>query len=173
MYSIDAEFIRFEDIAFGEILGTTGVYVLWTRTAAAKPSYIGEGDIVERVQSHRQQKEWGSNIQTGFVAVMRSDNPKQRKHDAEVVEAMLLDTAEDIGSFPTYNVHPGKFSRVFDRLGGSDRTVRVRVSGWHPLREASPIRGSVLLHARLFDGEEGSGWDLEHPWRASPGRSRT
>ena len=167
MYSIDAEFLRFDEVRFGDVFGATGVYVLWTRDAAVKPSYIGEGDIVERVQSHRKEKKWGTRIQTGCVALMGKD-------DAEVVEALLLDAAKDLfDSLPTYNTHPGKFSRVGERFTGSDRTVRVKVSGWHPLREGARVQGSVLLHARLERiGEEGCCYRTEHPWRASSGRTR-
>jgi hypothetical protein len=163
MYKIDAQFLGLDEIPFLEMMYATGVYVLWTRDALARPSYIGEGDVLARILHHRNEKPWGESVTEGVVAIMTSDNPKQRKHDAEVLEAMLLEAAEQIDCSPTYNTHPGKFKRVFARLGGFDKSIRARITGAHPFKRATSLREPAFLHARWM--LEIQDYFLEQPWR--------
>ena len=48
MYTIYANFQRSRDVDLTETIGATGVYVFWDARANARPTYIGEGNILKR-----------------------------------------------------------------------------------------------------------------------------
>jgi hypothetical protein len=52
MYSIYAEFQRFREVDLAELIGAVGVYVIWDAHAIARPTYIGEGNILKRFTDH-------------------------------------------------------------------------------------------------------------------------
>lgn len=52
MYTIHADFQRFRDVNLIDMIGATGVYVIWDARAKARPTYIGEGNILKRFTDH-------------------------------------------------------------------------------------------------------------------------
>src|SRR6266480_5227646 len=160
MHVIDACFRRLSDISIPDVLGEIGVYVLWSGRAKARPSYIGEGNVLSRLISHHGRS---SRPFDGFAAVLSgADVPWQRaKSNATIVEAMLLCVAQDTDRAPAENLAPGTF-RALDDLFERHGTVRINVSGFDPLRapEESPrIQGCKRIVLRNATGE------LEHDWR--------
>jgi hypothetical protein len=163
MHVIDACFRRLSEISIPDLLGEIGVYVLWSGRAKARPSYIGEGNVLSRLVNHHDRF---SKPFDGFAAVLsRADVPWQRaKSNATIVETLLLHVAHDTDRAPAENLAPGSF-RALDELFERHGTARVNVSGLDPLRapEESPrIQGRkriVLRSAAVEDIE------LEHDWR--------
>jgi hypothetical protein len=46
VYTIYPDFQRFPDVNLIEMIGATGGYVIWDARAKARPTYIGEGNIL-------------------------------------------------------------------------------------------------------------------------------
>ncbi len=163
MHIIDADFRRFSDIAVPDLFGAIGVYVLWRGQAIARPSYIGEGNILSRLVTHHGNL--GSTFD-GFAAPLSHPRvtPQRAKADAEIVEAMLLWVADEKDRAPSTNRAPGKL-RALESIFRNHGTVRINVSGMDPLRppeERPLIRGSKVITLRhAGDGHP----DVEHDWR--------
>jgi hypothetical protein len=128
MYGITIEFVRFDDIKFGEILRATGVYVIWDSQARAKPSYIGKGDILSRLSSHDGNFAFPVK---GYVALVGNRGQKNEDNDALIVEALLLKVAFETDRWPTHNKKSGSIAllkRVYDKHG----VIRVTLNGCDP-----------------------------------------
>jgi hypothetical protein len=163
MHIIDADFERLSDIAIPDILGDLGVYVLWSGRAKARPSYIGEGNILRRLVTHHDNFPKPFD---GYAAVLTNGNgPWQRaKADATIVEAMLLRVAEETDRTPAVNVAAGKL-RPLDDIFQQHGTVRINVFGLDPLRppeELPRITGRKCIVLR--ETTDGS-IEIEHDWR--------
>jgi hypothetical protein len=163
MHTIDVHFQRFSDIAVPDLFGAIGVYVLWRGRAIARPSYIGEGNILSRLVTHHGNL---PNTFDGFTAVL-SDlviSSQRAKANAEIVEAMLLWVADETDRSPSSNRAPGKL-RALDDIFRRHGTVRRNVSGMDPLRppeERPLIQGRKVITLR-FAGNGLSA--IEHDWR--------
>jgi hypothetical protein len=163
MHTIDATFYRFSDIVVPSLFGAIGVYVLWRGRAIARPSYIGEGNILSRLVNHHQNL---PNTFDGFAADLSHPGITSRmaKGDAEIVEAMLLWVAGETDRAPSDNKAPGKLTAL-DGLFRRHGTVRINVSGMDPLRppeERPIIRGRKVITVRYA----GLGIpDVEYDWR--------
>src|SRR5262245_38155773 len=101
MYVVDAVFHRLSDLSITDLFGAVGVYVLWTRDAYARPSYIGEGDLLSRINDHVHG--WLGRSGEGYVAVLGYTSERPSKFDAEVVEGTLLESAARLGRLPARN----------------------------------------------------------------------
>jgi hypothetical protein len=161
MKVIDVQFERLSEIPLGDVLGQIGVYVLWDRLAKARPSYIGEGNILKRLVEH--VKRFALPLD-GYVAPLAAPTPQRAKADAEIVEALLMEVAYHMDRRPSVNVAPGKLRGLDDifRLHG---TLRVNVRGFDPLsppKGARPIGGSKRIV--LCDFADGVAF-LDHEWR--------
>jgi len=162
MHVINVDFQRLSDMAVPDLLGELGVYVLWDGLATARPTYIGEGNILRRLVEHDDRFAWPLD---GFVSVLSSpQRPWQRaKAAGTIVEAMLLRVAKHTDRAPSVNVAPGQL-RALDDIFRQHGTVRINVSGMDPLRppeESSCIEGTkrIVLH-ELSDG----GIEVDHEW---------
>ena len=51
MITLTAEFVRFADLHLRSLFGMVGVYVLWDSRAIARPTYIGEGNVLKRLEA--------------------------------------------------------------------------------------------------------------------------
>lgn len=166
MYVIKAHFQDIHEISFGACLDEIGVYVLWSLNAIQRPSYIGEGDVVSRVAKHMtdDDKPFATNNSiAGCVAIIGREKQRvSRKRDAEIVERTLLDAADRLGVPPSHNKVGGKIASI-DRRGEVHDTIRVSVSGMHPLREGVRLPSTVqLTWRRSRDGL----LELDNlPWR--------
>ena len=162
MYTIRVGFQRFRDVDLSELIGAVGVYVIWDATAKARPTYIGEGNVLKRFTDHVERD--GRKIRhpwDGYVALIRGSTRNVHKEESKAVERLLLDVAEDAGRNPRANAHPGSSSAVMGFC--RDETLRVEVRGCDPLvSPKSPVQSKKEIKARAT-GEDS--YDLEHDWR--------
>jgi hypothetical protein len=163
MHVIHAHFERLSEIPVPMLLGELGVYVLWSGRAKARPSYIGEGNILNRLVTHHSRF---AKPFDGFAAVLsHEDIPWQRaKADATIVEAMLLAVAEATDRKPSTNLASGKL-RDLDDILRSHGKVRINVTGLDPLRppeERPKLRARKCIVLR-FDQDEN--FRIRHDWR--------
>jgi hypothetical protein len=138
MLTIKLHFIRLSEVSLPDIYDQTGVYVLWSGKAKAVPSYIGEGDVLERFNSHAR-KSWAARPIDGVIALIKTAT--RRKAYAELAEAALLHVAKIINRYPTHNGNRGKPTAALEKsLRYQDRnigTIRLVFSGRDPLRAPS------------------------------------
>jgi hypothetical protein len=142
VYTIDAEFQRFRDVNLVELIGATGVYVIWDARAKARPTYIGEGNILKRFTDHvKRHNRRFAHPWNGYVAIIAGSTRDVHKYESTVVERLLLDVAKETDRQPQVNVHPGHVSRVLRFC--RHEMLRIAVSGYNPLippSEAKPLR---------------------------------
>jgi hypothetical protein len=122
------DFVRFDDISFGDILRGTGVYVIWDSQAKVKPSYIGKGDILSRLSSHDGNFAFPVK---GYIALVGNSGQKNEDKDALIVEALLLEVARNTDRWPIHNKKSGSIAllkRVYDRKG----VIRLTLKGCDP-----------------------------------------
>jgi hypothetical protein len=161
MYIINVRFESIREVGLEELLGATGVYVLWPSEACASPRYIGEGKLVDRINAHSK----AFPLPTGVIARtdIRGQDPK---HDAAIVEDLLLQTCDHLGCRPTHNSAGGKnvfLSKTFERHG----VVRLNVTGMNPF--AHPSRRGARLRERreIVARDEGDHYTIETTFRRS------
>jgi hypothetical protein len=162
MLTIKFHFIRLSEVSLADIYDQTGVYVLWSGKAKAVPSYIGEGYVLERFNSHAR-KPWAARPIDGVIALIEAPTPGKQKAYAELAEAALLAAAAQINRYPAHNNHPGKASAALKKtLKHQDhdiRTIRLVFSGRDPLREPS---NPPMCDAKWIVLREGSeGWYID------------
>ncbi len=166
MYVIDAEFIDIWEVSLATCLSEIGVYSLWSDGAAhSRPSYIGQGNVVERISAHMRDDEkpfWNQSSIAGSIALLTGGPNTQRKADALVLELTLLEAAERLGVPPRHNRASGNRAALY-RRGESHQTIRINVRGRHPLRVGVALPKAV----RLTWAERNGGWELERlPWNS-------
>jgi hypothetical protein len=163
MHIITAEFRRLSDLTIPDLLGEIGVYVLWDGHAKARPTYIGEGNVLQRLVRHESRF---AKPLDGFAAILTNRNQtwQRAKADGTIVEALLLRVASDTDRSPAVNVAPGQL-RALDAIFGQHGTVRINVTGCDPLRppEELPIlaRPKQII---LRDSRDGD-LEVQHDWR--------
>ena len=161
MHVVDVEFARLSDISVAFLLGRIGAYVLWDSRAKARPSYVGEGNILKRLVEHIERFALPLD---GYVGPLNEPTWQRAKAHAEIVEALLLEVAYRTDRRPSVNVAPGKLRRL-DAIFRSHGTLRVNVRGFDPLippRVARPIAGVKQIVLRDFTDDTVL---LEHDWR--------
>ena len=165
MYTIYADFLRFDRVHLGDLFGASGVYVLWDSRAKARPTYIGEGNILQRLANHakRDARRFACPLD-GYTAVIAGSTEGVHKLESYVVERLLLDVARDTDRAPTVNVRPGA-GTVVRFLCQSEPTLRVAVRGYDPLippREARQLDRTREIKAWLTDGND---YEFDHTWQ--------
>src|SRR2546430_10167294 len=120
MEIVRAEFFRLDEVPLSSLIGAVGVYVIWDGKAQSRPTYIGEGTILERVGQHASRF---TRPFDGYLAVLGDWSAKRPKREAEILEAVLLAVASGTNSLPTKNRAPGKM-REIDRIFRSHGTLR-------------------------------------------------
>lgn len=164
--TIRASFQRMHDVSLVRAYDETGVYVLWSSQANARPSYIGEGEILKRFVEHLS-KPWATRPLDGLIAIIDEGTARERKWKAEAIELLLLKVSEDVGRSPTHNVHPGKasgFDKLLQRANHNVRTVRFVFGGCDPLLRPDARPMSALKSATVR--AMGDRWVIEaHDWR--------
>lgn len=163
MMVVDAHFERLSEVSITSLLGSVGTYVIWTPDAVARPSYIGEGDILARILDHAGDR-FGRNLD-GYVAALGYSTERQAKFDSELVEGTLLDAADLLGRFPAHNQQGPRVRALWSRLARGHRTIRVNISGWHPLRWNSRLENTSQFNWRYDEREQCWQLDDRLPWR--------
>jgi hypothetical protein len=162
MYPIDATFRPLKEVSLQETVGAIGVYVLWNRAADVRPSYLGQGVLLERIIA--STKEFGTNLE-GYIAIMQKGGESRRKTDAQILEHTLLVAAKRIDQFPTRNQLSGNLAALFKRGAAGHEMIRVNVRGHHPLRWNCALRNTNSL---VWRWDDFTPWVLEEvPWRRS------
>jgi hypothetical protein len=155
MVSIRADFRRFSEVTLQELIRAVGVYVLWSSHSSVRPTNIGEGELLTRINSKSGEL---AQPLDGVLAILN------HKVEAEIAEAVLLHIAEDVGRRPPRNRASGKWASigaVFEYHG----KIKLCVSGKDPLKHpAAPLlRGPNF--AELI--KRGDSVDVVHSWRRS------
>ena len=162
MHVITARFDRLSDVSVADLLGELGVYVLWDGRANARPTYVGEGNILRRLVEHEARF---ARPLDGFVAVLSDESRswQRAKADGTIVEALLIGVADLTDRSPSVNVAPGQL-RALDTIFRQHGTVRINVMGLDPLRppeELPRIAGQKRIVLRQRSGV----LEVEHEWR--------
>jgi hypothetical protein len=77
MHVIRTKFERLDEMPVTRLLGAIGVYVLWSPRADVRPSYPGEGRLIDRfAREHIERFGVGMN---GYVSIMEEGTKRRRK----------------------------------------------------------------------------------------------
>jgi hypothetical protein len=163
MHIITVKFRRLSDLTIPDLLGEIGVYVLWDGHAKARPTYIGEGNVLQRLVRHESRF---AKPLDGFAAILTNSTRtwQRAKADGTIVEALLLRVASDTDRRPAVNVAPGQL-RALDDILGRHGTVRIHVRGCDPLRPPEELP-TLTSSKQIILRESGSGeLEVQHDWR--------
>ena len=164
MYTINARFLRFQDANLNDLIQAIGVYVIWDARAKARPTYLGEGNILKRFSDHAERDDRTfAHPWNGYVAIIDGSAHGVHKEESRAVECLLLDVAAETDRLPVVNAHPGAKSAVIGFC--RNETLRIAISGFDPLlhpENATRLPGTKEIKARA-DGE--NSYTLEHDWR--------
>jgi len=162
MEIVRANFLRLDEVPFSALIGAFVVYVIWDGKAQSRPTYIGEGTILQRVGQHASRF---TRPFDGYLALLGDWSAKRPKRDAEILEAVLLAVASDKDRLPTQNRAPGKM-RAINRIFRSHGTLRISVTGYDPLLIPGQGRSSTKAKiATVRYVADGFPYILEHDWR--------
>jgi hypothetical protein len=146
------------------MIGATGVYVIWDARAKARPTYIGEGNILKRFTDHvRRDGRRFAHPWNGYVAIIAGSTHGVHKSESTVVERLILDVAKETDRQPQVNVHPGHLSTVL--RFGRDEQLRIAVSGYDPLMhpaESKPLPRQKEI--KVWSNSDGT-YGYAHDWR--------
>lgn len=161
MHIVEAEFHRMRDLALPDLVGAVGVYSIWDGRAQARPTYIGEGILLERLAKHSMRFAYPFD---GYIALLGNIGHASHKLNCELIEAVLLIVADKVDRFSNQNDALGKTQRI-RRLFRKHSTMRIRISGYDPL--AIPWQANRMPRAKLailrYEADEVT--SLEHDWR--------
>jgi hypothetical protein len=153
MVPIRADFRRFTAVTLQELIGAVGVYVLWSSHSCVKPTDIGEGELLTRINAKSKVL---ARPLDGVLAILN------HKVEAEITEAILLDIAEEVGKRPPRNRASGKWASI-EGVFESHGKIKLYVSGKDPLKHpTAPILREPKL-VELIDQDDSI--DIIHPWR--------
>jgi len=138
--------------------------VIWDARAIARPTYIGEGNILKRFADHasRQEKKFARPVD-GYLAILGERSVGYHKSHGCVVEYLLLRVAAETDRVPSINRHPGKATLV-RFLCDREPTLRVAITGFDPF--ANPSRARMLpsrKEIKVWLGREEE-LQVEHDW---------
>lgn len=161
MRVIKAEFEPLRDVSVDRLFGATGVYVLWTGRAVFRPTYVGEGYLLDRFSQHAIR--FGDAL-VGCLAILGYESTQKIKDEAQIIEHLLLDVAKQIDRFPIQNKSRGVAAGVKDMFNRHG-VLRVHLGGIDPLRDPT-IPSSRLAMSKVIElrrTREGV-IDVVHDW---------
>ncbi len=173
MRIVDAHFELLTEVSIDRVFGEVGVYVIWDSQARVRPTYIGEGVIIERLSSQVDRVAFPVR---GYIAILDYHGPMQTKKDAEIVEAVLLEIGDETDRYPRLNSQRGSHKQI-KKVLAYDNTLRVKVSGYDPFmhpRAPRPIEQNRWV--TIYSQPKAEAWDAPfcddrhyscwtHPWR--------
>lgn len=167
MYTIRAQFQQFWDVDLAELIASIGVYVIWDARARAKPTYIGEGNILKRFTDHveRDGRRF-AHPWDGYAAIISGSTRYVHKEESRAVERLLLDVAKDTDRTPSENRHPGSMASVLHFC--RTETLRVAISGYDPLappRNAKPLLSGKEIKALFAPVDGKDDYEFDYSWR--------
>lgn len=149
-------------MAFANVLNGTGVYVIWDSQARAKPSYIGMGDLLTRLSSHDDAFAYPVG---GYIGLLGSTGRKTESNEAAIIEALLLEVANQTDRWPLHNRKRGDMSFV-RRMFRCNGLVRVTVTGCDPFGPASSPRYLRTPKQIRFQIDSAGNDVLEYNWNS-------
>jgi len=160
MYPITVSFVRFEDVYFSNVLNSNGVYVIWDSQARAKPSYIGEGDLLSRLAQH---DDLFAKPVKGYIALFGPTGKKSEEKNAEMVEALLLEVARETNRWPIHNGRAGDMNLVRN-VSRSYGLVKISLKGCDPFGPPTAPRYIAKSKHIWFELDVSGKDDLDHDW---------
>lgn len=164
MYSIVADFFRFSELHLADMIRAVGVYVIWDARAIAKPTYIGEGNILKRFADHSQRD--GRRFPLpwdGYVAIISGSTRGVHKFESLAVERLLLDVARETDRLPVANKSPGSSAAVVSFC--TNETLRIAVQGFDPLMPPGHNRPLAAVKEIKAWVEDDHPYSIVHDWR--------
>jgi hypothetical protein len=164
VHTIYADFQRFHDTNLVDLIGATGVYVIWDAHAIARCTYIGEGVILERFTKHvKRDGRRFSRPWNGYVAIIAGSTRGVHKWESTIVERLLLDVAKKTDRSPRVNVHPGHANRVMALC--REEKLRVSISGYDPFLNPAQSRPLSTIKEIKAWAVGCDAYDFDHSWR--------
>jgi hypothetical protein len=164
MLTIDLNFEPLHELPARDLFNAVGVYTLWTAAATHRPTYLGEGTILDRLSSHT--KRW--RIHNAAVAIISANGVDKRtaKPAGVVAEAFLLELGELLRRQPVQNGSPGHRTRLH-QIVEANNVLRVNIRGLHPFVHPSESRARLSERAECSvrvarDGD----FEFTSPWNA-------
>ena len=160
MHIIKIKFHRLREVNLADLVGAVGVYVIWDSRAKARPTYIGEGTILKRFAEHSTRF---ARPFDGYIGILGDTSGKSPKREAEIVEAVLLEIAEEMDRIPSANKASGKFTWLV-RIVRSHSQLRINVSGYDPFGIPGRTRRLSTAKSIQLKFMEGEVY-MRHVWR--------
>ena len=165
MYKIDVVFSKLHEMYISDFLCAVGVYVIWDAKAKARPTYIGEGNILKRFTDHvKRDGRTFAHPWDGYVAAVKGSTRDVHKGESKAVERLLLEIADAIDCCPSANIHPGHSSSVLSYC--QNEQLRVVISGYDPFlppRSSKIMTRPKVINVRAGDDQP---YDIAHDWRS-------
>lgn len=163
MEVIRAEFLRFQDWSFYDSVNgenQTGVYVIWDSLNKAKPTYIGQGNVLQRIASHHIQFYKPINGYIAFFIGTKSIT----KDSSEIIEAALLEISKEVDRYPTQNQATGNLKCVLKKFD-KHRKIKIYIKGYDPFQ--NPINSKLMDIEKIIEIylNEFDELMLAHSWR--------
>lgn len=171
MLTIDIMFEPLEEMPVAALFGAVGLYTVWASGATHRPTYLGEGIILDRISRH--VKRWRSDM-LGAAAILTDESIDRRgaKPRGTIAEAFLLELGELLDRKPLQNDAPGHTQRLYDAVE-IHNVVRLNVRGLNPFMHPSEPRARLSQRAECSVRLDRNGFFLfESPWNARPRRGR-
>ena len=164
MYSITTDFYRFSEVNLADMIGATGVYVIWDARAIARPTYIGEGNILKRFTDHTRRDARRFPLPwDGYVALISGSTHAVHKSESLAVERLLLDVARDTERLPVANKNPGSAAAVLSFC--KDELLRVAVRGFDPLMPPNQNRSLTRVKEIKAWVDDEYPYSFDHYWK--------
>ncbi|MEZ4447297.1 MAG: hypothetical protein R3B72_49925 [Polyangiaceae bacterium] len=131
----------------GDATHAVGVYSLWTKRSTIRPTYLGQGHLVDRLRAAKKVAR-----APGYMPLVAVVEGPDAKAIAEIVEHLLLHCAEAVGRYPLENGPRGTGSALEESLD-AEAMVSITISGRDPLR-GSRLTEAKVMGAWLDDDED-------------------
>ncbi|HMV45068.1 MAG TPA: hypothetical protein PKL30_25040 [Leptospiraceae bacterium] len=152
MKIIDLHFLKFKDIDLQLLMSSedVGLYTIWDSRAKVKPSYIGQGNIIQRFAVHKKKYSFPID---GYIALY--EKSKTTKKDMEIAEAILLGFSELVDRFPSNNISSGAENFLRESVSKNNK-LRLNMHNYNPFEH--PKRSSEIVSKNIielyFDDED-------------------
>jgi len=163
--TLDTTFEPLHEIPVADLFGAVGVYTIWARGATHRPTYMGEGIILDRISKH--VKRWRTDM-LGTAAILSDAGPHRdlAKPGGLLAEAFFLELGELLGRKPLQNDAPGHVQLLRTAVE-IHNIVRINVRGLHPFMHPENPRARLSERAvctvELNDYDE---FVFTTPWNA-------
>ncbi len=165
MHKLTADFLRFQDVDVFNALGAVGAYVIWAEDAKLIPTYIGHGNLFDRLSEHTFTYRAPLD---GYLAITGDIGDQDAKDEACAIEGLLLWIADDTERLSEFNRQRARMDKLESHFPNHG-LVKAVLSGYDPFvppRAASSI-SEQKRHVRVRPN--GDYLEIEHGWRRRRG----